>query len=222
MNNQHVLGLVAASILTITACKKDSEELPAPDPSSPEPTAMAWAQLKPGSYWIYQRFQTDTAGVETPLAIYDSCYVGEDTVIAGLTYHTMVRPTYGSPGPKITRERVSQNYLLDPSNRILFASDVFDVVFDDDYITSGSAIVAHVTTYMTDDGLVVNTPAGAFSTKSFVEHYDIAPSYVVHYAQYDLHTRYAEGVGIVQEIMPFYLSSPFIIDRRLVSYHLEP
>lgn len=183
---------------------------------------MDWGQLKVGNYWIYQRYRTDTAGVETPLGIFDSCYVAGDTVITGITYYKMVRPTYGSPGPQISYLRESGQYLVNHLGRILFATDEFGTIFQEGYITSGPDTIAHQTEYMTDEGLTVGTPAGMFTTKSFVQHYDVSPTWVVHYSQFDQYARYAEGVGIVRETLPFFLSSPFIIDRRLVSYHLEP
>src|SRR5688500_17959960 len=73
--------------LTVSSCKKEKEISPPPAKTYPD-----YSALKPGNYWIYERFDVDSNGNATPTGIYDSCYVEKDTQINGRTYMKYVEP----------------------------------------------------------------------------------------------------------------------------------
>ena len=209
--------LWVAALLVAGACKKDNDE-PATGTTSLVPF---FTQLKPGNYWIYERYQVTPSGTATPLGIFDSCYVENDTTIGNRVYSTYVAPSSPGTGLTITYLRDSAGYLIDEQQNIYFSATDFTTIYSDEYIFSGVDTVARVTTQMADKDLQISVPAGSFGTHNFRKRYEMFPPYTTAGTIRDQNVRYGGGVGKVEERLPFFASNPDYVDRRLVRYHVQ-
>lgn len=214
---QFVLLSVGLSLIAIS-CKDDDDD------NTPTPVVYDnYTQLKVGNYWIYQRFDVDSSGTSTPTAIYDSCYIEKDTIIAGFTYYKMIRP---SLDPQIQSKffvKDSLHYYVEEGGKILFSSLDFTNTFDDYYITASSLsdTICRVVKKMTEKDFLVSTPGGTFQTSNCQSQYQMYPNWAFAGALRFLNTRFAKDVGIVTETLPFFASTPNHVERRLVHYHLN-
>lgn len=204
------LALLGATALFF-ACKKQPETL----------VYANYTNLKPGNYWVYDRYSLDTNGIYTPMGKSDSNYVEKDTQLNGQTYHKLMVSNNGSAGgysPLFLRD--SLHYLVNAVGEIRFSSENFTDKLGETYIVAGfSAIpdtIARISTAMTDDGQTTQTPAGAFPTKNFRETYTLWPKYTGYKNKRFLDHRYAENVGLVESTWGFFLADPsgkYIVQR---------
>jgi hypothetical protein len=199
------------------SCKK--EEAQAPGPVTP--AATDYMKLKPGNYWIYKEYRvTDTS--EHDEKVTDSVYVEKDTIISNNLFHKLVRPSHWSHTPQLMFLRDSLGYTVDHLGKVHFAKHDFTTIFAQGFQTTSTDTIAKFTTKMTDMDFAVSTPAGVFVTSAFTTQYDIFPKYqvagneVIHYR-----TRYANGVGMVTEVLAVYVASPEVWERRLVRWHVQ-
>lgn len=201
--------------LSLYACKDD------PPPGNPA-DYPDFANLKVGNYWIYQRFVLDTNGVYTAQNIFDSTFVEKDTVINGATYFKYMDDQYGTlPGFEATFLRDSLHYLVNSGGRVLFSSENFVDTFFQHYLTlelshNNLDTLCFLFQKMTDDNVSVTVPAGTFVTKNAQEVYLMEAPYDKGGKVRPMQKRYAEDVGIVEETLPFYISSSWYYVRRLV------
>jgi hypothetical protein len=211
--------LISIMLLSILfSCKKDEPET---INTKTTPIFYNYTQLEVGNYWIYQRYIVDSSGNATATELYDSCYIEKDTAINNKTYFKYVRPNYpGDPGSTFVRD--SSNYLVNHDGKILFSSDNFTDILNDYYIiVSNNDTVCRVQEYMTDKDLVIETPAGQFTTSSFRSSYNLYPNYSPFGSHRETNTRYSLNVGIVSEILPFFIGNPNYTERRLVRFNVD-
>jgi hypothetical protein len=211
-----VIILSCFSLLMIS-CKDDD------DPSPATVVYDNYAQLKVGNYWIYQRFDVDSSGNASSTSVYDSCYVEKDTLINNITYFKMIRPNPYPPLPSVFYLRDSLHYVVDNSGMLFFSSLDFTTVFEDYYkFGSGSQdTVCHAIRKMTEKDWNVTTPAGSFVTSNSKLIYYMFPNWSFAGNERTMNTRYAKGVGIISETLPFFASNPNYVERRLVRFHLN-
>jgi hypothetical protein len=211
--------LLALSIFSIlySSCKKDDDNEPGTTYSSP--TYDNYSRLAVGNYWVYQRYDLDTSGTYTR-TIEDSCYINKDTVIGGNRYYVYNEP--GVSGGMVTHFlRDSLHYILD-NHKIIFSSQDHSSVFDSGYnIMTGNDTVCRYESKMTDINLVVNPPAGVFTTSAFITHYYMYPGHTNAGSTRYVYTRYAKNIGIVEQSLPFYANSSTYEIRQLIRYHLN-
>jgi hypothetical protein len=222
------LGLL--STLFFIACNKDKIN----EPETPEetPSVVAYpnySNLKIGNYWIYQRFELDGSGGETPLAVIDSCYIQKDTLINSHTYFKYVSPNFGiaitpsiSTSPVAEFYRDSLSYIITSTGRIEFSSQDFTTIF---YSYCGVAgpndTVYRAEIQMKDQNVSVTTPAGNFVTSNFKETQYMYPNYTMNGAIKYRSLRYAENVGKVTQEWYLFSMVPTRWERRLIRYHLN-
>lgn len=203
--------------LFLFACKKD------------QPANMVeyadYANLKTGNYWLYERYRLDADGTYTPLGIFDSTFVEKDTLINGNTYFKYMEDQLGTqPGYEATFIRDSLHYLVNSAGRILFSSENFVDTFAQHYEVFENGSHSNLDTLffsytkMADDSFSAVTPAGTFVTKNVQQVYVMHPPFDTNGKVRSLQKRYAEGVGVVEETLPFYLSASWYHVRRLVRY----
>lgn len=221
---RYLLLPAAIACIAITSCKKDA--------GVSGTTIAEFTKYTPGNYWVYETFETDSNGNGHPgtqigggTVFYDSVYVEKDTVIGSYTYHKVMQPDDpGSPDHIASYYRDSLNYEVDVHGRIVFApysgSILFTRIIGQSTATADSATR---TDLMTGDvGKSMSTPAGAFTTTAMVTKWTFYPysgNGGVHYRyQY---ARYAAGIGMVSETLPFYISIPTYTERRLLRYHVQ-
>lgn len=198
-------------LICFSSCKKEQNETSSPTPSS---TAIAsnYFPLTTGSYWIYERFQMDTNGVETTFAI-DSSYVSGDTIISGDTFSVFVG-TYIDPAAIYCR-RDSSGYVLDEYGVIHFSatnfSDTLRVSNVPSYYNSYYKMVPPVN---------ISTPAGIFLATDYLGTVNTTqPGYLWDNPRYT-HCYYSDGVGLIRE-SHFFLANPNYDGRKLVRYNIN-
>jgi hypothetical protein len=74
---------------------------------------------------------------------------------------------------------------------------------------------------MADKDSSIVTPAGTFLTSNIQETYNMYPKWSYAGNPRYINKRYSEEIGIVVETLPFSISNPNYIERRLVRYHIE-
>lgn len=196
-------------LVCFSSCKKEKDE--APTPSSPS-VATNYFPLTTGSYWIYERFQMDTNGVETVVAI-DSSYISGDTIINGDTFSVFVG-TYIDPNGVYYR-RDSSGYILDPFGIIHFSSTNFT-----DTLRTSSTPGYYDSFYKMMPASTISTPAGALVATDYLGTINITyPAYPWDNPRYT-HCYYSDGIGLIRETH-FFLMNPNYDGRRLVRYNIQ-
>jgi hypothetical protein len=212
--------LLLTAIVCFNSCKKDEETAPSsPAPSGPT-VYPNYSKLAVGNYWVYQRYTLDTSGNYTPTVI-DSCYINDDTVIAGKTYFVYTEPNImGSTSVKYLRD--SLHYILD-MHRIIFSSQDFTSTFNPGYqvISPINDTVCRYESEMIDMNMVVNEPAGTFTTHTFITHYYMYPGYSSGGTTRYIYSRHAKDIGVVEESLPFFAASSDYYIRQLLRYHVN-
>lgn len=201
----------------VCSCKKKKTD-------SPSATVYEnYAQLKVGNYWVYEQFEIDIAGHAVSKNIFDSCFVEKDTMIDSKSYFKVVKPNpYSISQTDILFLRDSLHYIVNSNGKIIFSSIDFSTIFDTNYILSSPGdTVCQIIKQMTERNQIVTTPAGSFVTSNAKEVFFMYPSWVSAGNPRNKDTRYAKDIGIVSETLPFFLSNPNYIERRLVRYHIH-
>lgn len=224
MRNTLILAAIFACI-TFNACKK--KDIPYGFP------VTEYTKLAPGNYWIYETFEVDSNGSAAPGSqggggtFFDSVYVEKDTLIGNYMYHKVMTPDL--PGSHIyagTYLRDSLNYEVNSYGVRLFTPDNTNTPFYSR--TAGPSTATADSAYRIE--LVAGnvneqftTPAGTFTTIATIANWTFYPyassSTGVHYRHQ--FTRYAAGIGMITETLPFYAALPTYTERRLVRYHLQ-
>lgn len=206
--------MLLMGVLAISSCKKEKPEPPATPTTYPD-----YAKLKPGNYWIYQRFEVYPDGTEEALNEYDSVYVQKDTMIHGNNYHKYIKA--GIDGPVAYYLRDSLSYIVNSYGGIIFSSEDFSTIFKSGFQTDGGDTIWQYVNQMQNINGQEVTPAGAFVT------YDFCTTFYMHHP-YDqpekiryYHHRYAKNIGLVSETVASWLGSGVHEDRRLVRYKVD-
>ena len=203
--------LLIALVIALFSCKKKADTAPQP------PSAYDYYPLKPGNYWVYEWFYTDTTGVYTGNSgPADSVVVRTDTVIRGNTYY-ILDDYNGSSLGGIFRD--SSGYLVDIDGGIHFSSTNFTDVLHTDSLFGGTTLVG-VFSWMMYNNVAAVTPAGNFATMQ----YKGAMVYNMNYGinpKYYMADEYARQTGLVLT-HTFYENDPNrIIDIKLLRYHVQ-
>lgn len=214
---KHIQLFAFLTALLLVSCEKNKEEKPEAKPD--------YTQLKVGNYWIYQRFELDSAGNATQTDVYDSCYIENDTLIRGEKYFKMIKPrAYGSNSFEIDYLRDSLDYMVDSYGTIRFALTDFNNVLDSySHIAHNGDTIFSYTTKMGDKDKLIQTPAGTFATYSLIMTFKSSENYFPDPddREHILYYRYANNVGIVSESMSFFLNLNLPkYERRLVRYYI--
>ncbi len=195
----------------LSACKKCPDPQPEPPPS-PGSTRPYNYPLTIGSYWIYERFNLDTNGVEAVVSV-DSSYISGDTVIGGNTYSVFVGDIIGPTGFYFRRD--SLGYLVDPNGVIRGSNTNFT-----DTLWAGSTPGYADFYYKMISGTSLFVPAGTFTAFDYLGTVNVLFSgYMWDNPRY-LHSYYADSVGLIRETS-FFILSPNYIGRKLVRYHIQ-
>lgn len=206
---------------SIYSCKKDKEIEPIPVTIVAPTVYSNFSQLKVGNYWIYQRFNVDSIGNATPTSVYDSCYVEKDTIINSITYYKLVKPSISS-ALSYSFLRDSLNYTVNHIGTILFSSQDFSTIFESNYLMAGVGdTLCHKVKKMTDQNMIVTTPAGTFITSNAKETYFMYPAWSFNGVKRERENRYSENIGIIIETLTFFVSNPNYTERRLLRYNLN-
>lgn len=213
-----LIALMTLSLFSCKRSKKDKAETPVPF------VYQNYTALKEGNYWIYERYELDTSGTGTPMGTYDSLYVGKDTTIAGKVYHTYMWTFDHATNYEPQYLRDSLHYVVSHTGEIAFSSLDFTNEFRSFwYVFPGVApdTIAFVKHRMADKDFLTATPAGVFKTSAFRKDYHMHPPNDRFGKMRSFIYRYSENIGVVTEILPWYVGHPQMIERRLVRYHVN-
>lgn len=209
-----LLAFILALLLVSCENKKDEEPEPKPD----------YTQLEVGNYWIYQRFELDSAGNATQTDVYDSCYIEKDTLIRGEKYFKMIKPgAYGSNNFEIDYLRDSLDYMVNSYGTILFAEKDTNILNSYAALEYDGDTIYSFTTRMGEKDKLFQTPAGTFATYSLIMTVNSSEEYFTDpdNREHILYYRYANNIGIVSESMSFFLNANLPrYERRLVRYYI--
>lgn len=193
------------------SCKKEKDEIPSTSPASSS-VSTTFFPLTTGSYWVYERFQMDTNGVETLVAI-DSSYISGDTIINGATFSVFVG-TYIDPNGIYCR-RDSSGYIIDQYGTIHFSSTNFI-----DTLRTGNTPGYYNSFYKMVPASMISTPAGALAAIDYLGTINIVyPGYLWGNTRYT-HCYYSDSIGLIRETR-FFLMNPNYDGRRLVRYNIN-
>ncbi|MBL7890721.1 MAG: hypothetical protein JNL24_14305 [Bacteroidia bacterium] len=216
------LGILSISLFA-TSCKKDEDPQPATTPTPTTNTYPNYFKLETGNYWIYQQYDLDTLGNLTAKNVFDSCYVAADTIINGKNYHTLVKPKPYFPG-QIEKYHLidSLNYVVDASGKIIFSSsDMTSIFATNYYMATASDTLCRAEIKMTDANTSITCDAGTFNTINAKETFYMYPNWQSAGSIRARNTKYAENIGMITETLPFFVSNPNYVERRLIRYHLN-
>ncbi len=220
MKMKSIVFTVCLMTIMIYSCKKDNDEDITTPPSITN--YKNYSQLKVGNYWIYEEFNVDSLGNATTKNIFDSCYVEKDTMINAKSYYKIVKPNpYSSDQKSVSFQRDSLHYIVDSDGAILFSSQDFASTLETNYLVFESDTLCVIKRKMTDKNITVNTPAGTFITLNAKEIYSMSPPWTFAGNPRYRNIKYAENIGIVVETLPFLISNPNYIERRLVRYYVD-
>lgn len=229
MTLKYRLSAILAISLAFSACKKDDDSTN----STPQQTdyAGAYMPIYPGNYWIYESWVVDEDGVGAPgmpngqPPVYDSVYAISDTTINGNNYRRYSAPiAAGSKDNDTYAIRDSLGYLVDVNGLVQYALTDSVSVFASRTFTQPQFSDDSVVTiqYKRDGNRQFIAPAGTFNTSDMVYDWSFIPfvSKGRPVSSRHQYTRYARHVGIVSQTMPFYISDPKYVERRLIRKHV--
>ena len=218
-----LLALSALILLCLPSCKKD--KMTTTDPSSKicDIVYVDYSHLKEGNYWIYEIFDVDSLGNAFATGKFDSVYAGPEQIINGRSYQVRLSPDASGmyTGYPV---RDSLHYLVTQAGTIKFSSVDFNTIFNSKYFvwTELKDTVALVQHQMKDKNLKVKVPAGEFETSSYTETWDMYEKHVTGGYKTRAHkTRYNINIGVVSEVVSFYLYDRIYQERRLVRYKVK-
>jgi hypothetical protein len=211
-----VAGIVFATAVALSSCKKDDPTIPPPS-STADPRIYGFP-ITDGSYWVYQEERTDSDGVVIQTGAIDSMYVDGDTIIGLYTYKKIRTVVSGSsffPNQPLSIVRDSAGYLVDTYGEYMEHDNFTDTLRFIDY--SG---LVHAWYFMRHRDSVVTVPAGTFTTIDYEGHlYAQDPNYPWPIPRYTHHVL-ADGIGTIL-YRTYFVSSPDYIQRRLLRYSIQ-
>ncbi len=208
MKSIYFVAITITIIGSIAACNKSKLETKNP----------SMLNFKPGSYWIYQQYQTDLNGVTIPTQVFDSCYVGADTLINNVKYHNILSTKYAPYANLFFRD--SMGYLIDQDGEQIY-SPSFNGMTKAKFIISGNDTISKLSTQMFNKDRLVVVPAGIFKTSECRKTYDMFPGFDRLYKTRSIGMFINEDIGIIQHLLPFYLDDRYVKEMRLVRYSVK-
>jgi len=212
------LVLFCAIILAFTSCKKDNDNSNSPSNTNGTDTYSDYLPLTVGNLWIYDYISVDTNGIETPMNKTDTMQISKDTLINNIIYYKYEGTFFGA-NYSCQYIRDSLHYLVNHFGQLLFSSLNFtDTLVSDVEIVSDDTLYVGYT-IMYDPDSMITVPAGTVDVLDSRRNIHLYPGFDQWGEIRYCHSYYAVGSGVVKNTY-FYLSSPTVIERRLVSYQL--
>ncbi len=202
-------------LFLIAACRKDEEnECPTPTPQPVTYDTEAFAQLRVGSYWVYDGMNIDPITLnETPTAGHDSIYVAQDSLIGGKSYAWLKGTRFGAPWNRFAR--VDGPRIVGPAGEVWL-----DVSAGSDTIAlvPGAFPIDSMATVLTSQLHGITTFLGPLAS----EHERDLVFFMASGFPSPLNERehYVRDVGI-GVYSSFFASSGIRVEMRLSDYHLE-
>lgn len=216
------IALLIGFALTVQACKKEEPVIPAENTTSGNPTQNFQLTSTVGSYWVYQWFNIDSSGIETPTNQIDSVYVVSDSAMNVNGYVTMVSENLynGNSYPIYLKD--SNGIIVDQTGKVLYSYTQFSTV-----IGSGSTTGYwnwETRMYKNKNTLV---PSGTYSCIEARNTYFNPNGGAVTNCgdiSFDLSSYYASNIGLVLEKTGYFTvlkNCQGFLEKRLLRYHIN-
>ena len=148
---KYLLPVSFAIVTFFLSCKKDGTGTPADSDHFEVPATK-------GSWWVYDWYSIDTAGVATPTSMHDSVYISRDTTANGHRFVVIEGTFLGQPGFK-RFERDSAGFIVGVDGTIHYSYEEFETVFEE-----GNFMGFIRWKDRMHDSVMVTVPAGDFET----------------------------------------------------------
>ncbi len=174
---------------------------------------------KVGSYWIYNRYEIDSLGIETQMTNVDSVFITGDTLINNHLFTSFKGTNFGSPFTRYERDSIG--YIIDQYGTIIYSYTDFNSTLG----TGNNATYEYRYQMLDSTTTEITVPAGTFNTiekQFFISRIDdnsisnCAGNTVMH------PTNYASGIGKIKLTTAFIHTIPDCKSReqRLVKYYI--
>lgn len=216
------LSLIVFLAAITSSCKKKEKEI-IEEENPPTVTYDSYSALRKGNYWIYGRFRIEADGSESRLKETDSSYIEKDTVIHSNIYFKLRSHDFVLNRDFTSYLRDSLSYIINSSGAIVFAPKDFSTIFYTIDIQLPPDTLYKLTRKMANKDLVINTPAGTFTTSAMEDTYQVYPKHALPGVSNTrrMYSRYAKDIGLVLQTEYFYLVQTWETERRLLRYHLN-
>ncbi|MDW3194218.1 MAG: hypothetical protein R8G66_17725 [Cytophagales bacterium] len=194
----------------MAACSTNDQDLPVPRLIT---TVSEYSQLEVGNYWIYDWFEVQPDGSETPMELRDTLRIEADTLIEGRTMFVRAGTFMGQPRHEILYDSIS-HLLTYPERLPIF---VFDS--SQEFIRNFGPVDAPISigTYRQKTAVeTIEVPAGVFDCINFQGTIESLELDYPHGTRFN-NNLYARDVGLVQLTTQFY-SQPSDLEMRLVDF----
>ena len=208
--------IITVSAFTLMGCKKEKVETTS---SLTEDKQSYKVPSKVGSYWIYNRYEIDSLGIETQMTNADSVFITGDTLINNHLFTRFKGTNFGFPFTSY--ERDSLGYIVDQYGTIIYSYTDFNST-----IGTGNNTTYQYRYQMEDlTTTEITVPAGTFNTiekQFFISRIDgnsisnCAGNIIMH------PTNYASGIGKIKSTKSFITAFPDCKykEQRLVEYYI--
>jgi len=213
MKNYNFTLLLLCGLLFF-ACNRDDDDTTSipTEETPPQKTALEFANLKIGNYWVYEKYSIDADGTESLMPGIDSMYIAGDTIIEDRSYLILMDRVF-IRGPELLFDSAMTIFTF-PERKALFSLDE-DFVFNSEFSNQGNAF-AELIFQLQDTVTNISVPAGDFNCVNFQGTINsLEPDY--EHGVRISNKFYAEDVGLIMNREPFY-SSPTSLEARLVRY----
>jgi hypothetical protein len=212
-----VLFAAFALVLFTMACKKDEALVPGPGTTPAAQSVKEYYPLTQGSYWTYKQTQYDTSGNMLPQTWpNDSVVVENDTLINGVTFHTVVEYNFlgmTMPMPRCFRD--SADCIVNEQGKIIFSIKEPGLIIKD-ILTPDT--LAYVNYYYNSTPMSITVPLGVYSCTDFRGEVfrkldNFSKAYLTHKYSY-------KNVGPVKKTV-MYVGALTQTHFDLVAYHIQ-
>ncbi len=217
MKNLFVLFAIAFSLLLVSSCCKDDNDID----TAPQVSQLQHLPLKTGNYWVYNTYEIDTLGNETVISTVDSTIISGDTIINGLTYYILKGNYAGGQTRILDILRDSSGYLVNNKGKIKFSEDNFTDTLSIRNTTFGDSTYATITYKMEKHNGPFTVPAGTFDDilnyKGSIKFYGANNPFYK-----DKNTFYSKDIGLILDTYYWISKARFYrYERRLVRYNVN-
>ncbi len=205
MNLKHLI-YCSLTLLILTSCSDDG-------PDVQVRTISSFSQLSIGNYWVYDWYEVEPDGSESPMQLRDTLMIESDTLIEGRRMFVRTGTFMSQPRREILYDSIS-HLLTYPDRLALFTLDTREEITRN---FGPADAPLSVGTYRLNTVLeTITVPAGEFQCLNFqgtIESLEL---------DYPFGTRfnsnlYTEGIGLVKLTTQFYRQANDL-EMRLVDF----
>ncbi|MGZ3864338.1 MAG: hypothetical protein ACXVPN_03955 [Bacteroidia bacterium] len=219
MNYKAIISVIVFGLM-ISSCKKDAQIIAPVAKQNTSTASTSYINLQVGNYWVYNKYTSDTTGVETFSNKTDSVYIKKDTIIGSVTYYLLLHTDTSGLAPYLP---MANDWITDSLGYIvsLYHHKYLDPVHINDTIrvdtTSYGIILFTIPMAFSND----TVPAGYFSGVSMnVRMRYVLPNSFNGNPQFVEYSKYALGLGLCHHKSGFVGQPKSGFVWKLLRYHI--